>query len=162
VVTMLAVLEVMRVGLYGLPPRVTTHALPSTATTLSADFGGMVQLIGYDAQPQGDRLIVDWYWRGTGQVDQPYVVFNHLLNDRNEVVAQQDSRPQAGQPLMTCWQSGEIYHDQQVLELKPDLPVGQYALEMGLYNAVTAQRVPVTENGGALTDHLDIPLRDLK
>jgi hypothetical protein len=162
VVTMLAVLEVMRVGLYGLPPRVTTDALPSTATTLAADFGGMAQLIGYDAQPQGDRLIVDWYWRGTGQVDQPYVVFNHLLNDRNEIVAQQDDRPQHGQPLMTCWQSGEIYRDQQVLELKPDLPAGQYALEMGLYNAVTNQRVPVIETGGALTDHLEITLRELK
>jgi len=65
----------MRVGLYGLPPRVTLEALPSTATTLAANFDGMAQLIGYDAQTQGDHLIVDWYWRGSGQVDQPYVVF---------------------------------------------------------------------------------------
>ncbi len=162
VVTMLAILEVMRVGLYGLPPRVTLEALPSTATTLAANFDGMAQLIGYDAQTQGDHLIVDWYWRGSGQVDQPYVVFNHLLNDRHDIVAQQDDRPQHGQPLMTCWQPGEIYHDQQVLDVKPDLPAGAYSLEMGLYDARTGARVPVVTADGQVADHFTIAPVDLQ
>ena len=123
---------------------------------------GWPSSIGYEVQPSDRQLTIDWYWQRDQQIDQPYVVFNHLLNDRNEIVAQQDDRPQHGEPLMTCWQFGEIYQDQQVLDLKPDLPAGQYALEMGLYNAVTNQRVPVTENGGAPTDHLEIPLRELK
>ena len=156
VVTMLAVLNVVQVGLYGLPPRTKVEALPPTAHAKQANFGGMAQLIGYETQIQNDRLIVDWYWRRNGQIDQPYVVFNHVLNEQRQMIGQQDDRPQAGQPLMTCWQPSEIYADQHVIMLASDPPPGPYTLEMGLYNAVTSQRVPVTTLDGSQTDHVEI------
>ena len=90
------------------------------------------------------------------------MVFNHLLNDRHDIVAQQDDRPQHGQPLMTCWQPGEIYHDQQVLDVKPDLPAGAYSLEMGLYDARTGARVPVVTADGQVADHFTIAPVDLQ
>ena len=156
VVTMLAILEVMRVGLYGLPPRVTMDALPSTATAAAADFGGMARLIGHDLQRTDQQVTIDWYWQRENQIDQPYVVFNHLLDAQGQIVAQQDSRPQAGQPLMTCWQPHEIYSDPQVLQLPADLPAGVYRLQMGLYNAVTGQRVPLLESAQGANDQIEI------
>ncbi|HEY4720479.1 MAG TPA: hypothetical protein VII92_01430 [Anaerolineae bacterium] len=159
---MVAVLNVMDVGLYGLPPRDTSAALPSTATAIQEDFSGMAQLIGYDVQRQSDQLIVDWYWRGSGQADHPYVVFNHLLNDQGQLTAQQDDRPQRGQPLMTCWQPGEIYRDQHVIPLGPDVMPGKYTLEMGLYNAQTGVRVPVSNADGSSGDHVAIRPLDVR
>lgn len=156
VVSMLAVLEVMAVGLYGLPPRATTDALPSSAKTTSADFGGMARLMGYEVQQADRQMAIEWYWQRENQIDHPYVVFNHLVDTQGQIAAQQDSRPQAGQPLMTCWQPNEIYSDQHVIELPAGLPAGAYRLQMGLYNAVTGQRVPVSEPGQAAIDQIEI------
>ncbi|MFN8597701.1 MAG: hypothetical protein U0559_16150 [Anaerolineae bacterium] len=153
---MLAVLNVVQVGLYGLPARETLAALPNTATPIQADFGGMAKLIGYEVQPQADQLIVNWYWQGRGSIDYPYTVFNHLIDQGPMPVAQQDDRPQNSQPLMTCWQPGEIYRDQHIIALTPDTPLGPYRLEMGLYNAQTGARVLVTDVAGARTDHVEV------
>ena len=156
VVSMLAVLEVMSVGLYGLPPRATTDAVPARSKTTSADFGGMARLLGYEVQQADRQMTVEWYWQREAQIDHPYVVFNHVVDSQGQIVAQQDSRPQAGQPLMTCWQSDEIYADRHVLELPADLPAGAVRLQMGLYNAVTGQRAPVSGSGQAAVDQIEI------
>jgi hypothetical protein len=154
VVVMLAVLEVIIVGLSGLPPRVTVSTLPSTALPISADLGGMARLIGYDLERHDRQLTVDWYWQRENPIDHPYVVFNHLVDAQGQIVAQQDDRPQTGQPLMTCWQPNEIYQDRHVIELPADLPGGVYRLRMGLYNAGTGWRVPVA--GSAHADQIEI------
>ncbi len=156
VVSMLAVLEVVHVGLYGLPPRATMDAMPATVQTASADFGGMAQLIGYDVQQTDRQLTIDWYWQRSNQIDHPYVVFNHLVDAQGKIVAQQDDRPQAGQPLMTCWQPNELYADRHVIELPANLPPGAYRLQMGLYNAATSRRVPVIGSAEIATDQIEI------
>jgi 4-amino-4-deoxy-L-arabinose transferase-like glycosyltransferase len=158
VATMAAVLEVMMVGLAGLPPRATIAALPAAATEQEVDFGGMAQLIGYEAHREGQLLTIDWYWQRANQVDHPYVVFNHVLAAQGQIAAQQDSPPQAGQPLMTCWQPNEVYQDRHVIDLKPDLPPGPLVLEMGLYSPQTNQRVPVLQADGTQSDHVVIEL----
>ncbi|HZY42869.1 MAG TPA: hypothetical protein VFF59_12820 [Anaerolineae bacterium] len=161
-VAMVAVLNVMQVGLYGLPPRSTVAAVPPTAMQTQADFKGMAQLAGYTIEQAADRLIVEWYWRGTGPVDRPYTVFNHVLNDQRQLVGQRDERPQGGQPLMTCWQPGEIYRDQHIIDLPPGLPAGAYTLEVGLYDAQTGDRVPLTAADGSQTDRVELGPIDLK
>ncbi len=161
-VTMLAVLHVIEVRLPGLPAPTLSEAAPITATATQADFGGMVQLIGYEIQHQGDHLIVDWYWRGDGQVDYPYWVFNHVMNDQWQTVGQEDNRPQDGRPLMTCWRPGDIYRDRHVVAIASDVQPGQYTLEMGLYNDRTGARVAVVGVDGAPADHLEIGPIELK
>ncbi len=162
VVSMLAILQVMLTGLYGLPPRETVAAVPSHASPTQADFGGMVQLIGYDAQRDSENLNVDWYWRNTAAIDRPYVVFNHLVSADWLTYAQLDEMPQRGRPLMTCWQIEEIYRDTHTLTLPPDLPPGQYFLEMGLVDPQTGARVPVTNADGVASDHVEMPVDALR
>jgi len=156
VVVMLAVLRVMEVGLYGLPPRETITALPGSATATQADFGGMAQLVGYETQQDQDQLILTLYWRDLRQVDQPYVVFNHVIDANGQIVAQTDGRPQAGSPLMTCWQPGEVYLDRHVIPLGSQVASGQYRLSIGLYDAQTGARVPaINAADGAQVDHVE-------
>jgi hypothetical protein len=47
----------------------------------------------------------------------------------------------------TLWQPGEFVHDVYTLSLPPDLPAGDYVLEVGLYLADTGARLPVVGNG---------------
>ncbi len=156
VVVMLGVLRVMEVGLYGLPPRETVAALPGSATTAQADFSGMARLIGYETQPDQDQLILTLYWRDLRQIDRPYVVFNHVVDASGQIVAQADGRPQAGSPLMTCWQPGEVYLDRHVIPLGSQVPPGQYRLSIGLYDARTGARVPVINAAdGIQIDHVE-------
>jgi hypothetical protein len=162
IVSMAAILEVVQVGLYGLPPRASLADMPPTAQVMSANFGGMAQLIGYDAQQTDRHLTIEWYWQRGDQIDHPYVVFNHLVDAQGQIVAQQDSRPQAGQPLMTCWQPNEVYSDRHLIDLPADLPAGAYRLQMGLYNAVTGERVPVNGSGQAAIDQVEIGLVELR
>jgi hypothetical protein len=113
-------------------------------------------LIGYKVQQSDRQLTIDWHWQRENPVDHPYVVFNHLIDAQGQIVAQKDGRPQAGQPLMTCWQPNEIYADRHVIDLPAQLPAGGYRLQMGLYNAVTGQRVPVSVSAHASLDQVEL------
>jgi hypothetical protein len=57
---------------------------------------------------------------------------------------------------MTCWQPNETYLDRHVVELPTDLPAGTYWLQMGLYNAVSGQRVRVNGTPSAPFDQIEI------
>jgi hypothetical protein len=92
-------------------------------------------------------LSVDLYWKTIGPIDQPYVVFNHVLNQRGEIIAQVDGRPQGGSLLMTCWQPNETYADHHLIPLTSPISAGMYTLETGLYNAVTGSRVSESSHG---------------
>lgn len=156
---MSARLQVIQVGLYGQPPASTLSSTPADMLPVQADFDGMAELIGYQIEPAAvNQLTLDLYWKAIGQVDRPYVVFNHVLNDQGQIIAQQDSRPQNGQPLMTCWQPNELFADQHVIPIDLQTLSGNLNLELGLYDAVTGQRVPV-ESSGIMADHvvLDVP-----
>ena len=144
---MIAVLRVISVGLYGLPPRSSVPAVPETASRAQAEFGDMAQLIGYETQVSDRRLTLDPYWQASGQVDHPYIVFAHLLDARGQIVSQRDSRPQDGQPLMTCWQPGEIYRDRRILDLPEGMAAGTYALRVGLYHSATGSRLEAVTGG---------------
>ena len=149
--------QVVQVGLYGQPPRPVSPALPGGVSQTNADFGGMVQLVGYRTdQSNADRLVLDLYWQATAQVNHPYIVFVHLVNAQQRIVAQHDGRPQNGQPLMTCWQPGEIYHDQHVIQLEPNIPAGTHTLQVGLYHSLSGARLTVRQPTGVEADHVTL------
>ena len=153
---MIAVLRVISVGLYGLPPRSSVPAVPENASRAQAEFGDMAQLIGYETQVSDRRLTLDLYWQASGQVDHPYIVFAHLLDARGQIVSQRDSRPQDGQPLMTCWQPGETYRDRRILDLPAGMAAGTYALRVGLYHSATGSRLEVVTSDGIESDHVSL------
>jgi hypothetical protein len=68
-------------------------------------------------------------------MDTSYTGFVHLLDANGQIVAQDDHVPLQNQYPTTRWVNGEVVEDRFVLRLPADLPPGEYALEIGLYDA---------------------------
>ncbi len=105
--------------------------------TLDADFSGQVTLLGVDCPhgctaAAGDAVELKLYWRADAPLDVGYTVFTHLLGPGDAVLVNADHAP----PKATqAWVPGEYITDTVTLNVPPDLPPGEYPLEIGLYNA---------------------------
>ena len=131
---------------------VATASLPVEANVASAEFGGL-QLQGYRVEKAADQLLVDLYWQPRTPADYPYSIFVHATDEQGNLIGQQDTWPQ---PFVTCWQPGQTYLDRHSVTLPPDRMNAALQLSVGLYNAETGQRVPVTING-QLSDQVTLP-----
>ncbi len=123
----------------------------------AVNFGNEIDLIGYDidearARP-GDTVDVTLYWRAREEMGQDYTVFTHLIDDGGEIWAQSDDQPVRGDYPTSFWDPGQVVRDQYELILPSDIPPGEYQLELGLYLAPTAERLPVLDDAGHMLDN---------
>ena len=111
---------------------------------------GPIRLIGYElaeesARP-GDSLPFHLYWQAAAATVTDYQVFNHLLDEEGNLVAQADGPP-LPDPLLRRGTSNwddpeEIIHSREyVLTLPEDLAPGEYTLVSGFYRRDTGQRL---------------------
>jgi len=117
---------------------------------VDARLGDWVVLAGFDAPDQvkpGQSMQVTLVWQALGETDQDYKVFVHLLGPDGRLVAQSDAMPASWTRPTSGWQVGEFVTDPHTLDLKPDLPPGEYRLVAGMYDATTGQRLPVAAGG---------------
>ena len=82
-----------------------------------------------------------------------YTVFVHLLGPFNPatggpVWAQHDGQPLGGQYPTHSWLTGRVVKDRHVLTLPPDMPPGEYQVEVGLYDLASGMRLPVIPPDG--------------
>ncbi len=170
VIVALQLLMVLSLGLAWRPVRAVIvvaerPTLPdlSPQNDLNVVFAGEpITLHGYSLQPDqvdaGDALQLTLFWRASRPTHRPYTVFNHLVNENGELVAQQDSWPVNGRWPPTCWRSEESVVDTYKITLPVNLPAGSYKLLTGMYDASSGTRVPLAAGGEAF--HLatiDIP-----
>lgn len=92
----------------------------------------------------GDRLAVTATLQAIRVPDAAYTLFAHLVDASGNIIAQDDAQPFDGAYPTTLWDANEVVTDSLTLQLPPDLPVGTYALEFGIYRAADIQRLPVT------------------
>src|SRR5581483_9369172 len=85
-----------RAGFLDLRGREHVFAPPAPAVRLNVAFGGAIRLLGYDARRQDGRLDLTLYWQAAGRPTQDLAIFVHLLGAGEAILAQRDSRPQAG------------------------------------------------------------------
>ncbi|MBN1400692.1 MAG: phospholipid carrier-dependent glycosyltransferase, partial [Anaerolineae bacterium] len=128
------------------------YELPSIPVPVGAIFGGQTTLLGL-AMPEvtqvaGEELVFVLYWRAEQRMDTRYTVFAHLLGPTGTIWGQQDNEPVAGSYPTTGWLPGEIVRDEYALPIDVDAPSGEYLLAVGLYDANTGQRLPVTDAEG--------------
>ena len=125
--------------------------------------GEQVQLLGYDldetqAAP-GGQIVVTLYWRAESLFDRNFQVFVHLYD--GELRAQDDGAPECAANPTTRWEPGQIIVDPHVLAISADVPVGDAALFVGMYDLLTQARLEVPgapDDAIYLTDiHLGIP-----
>jgi hypothetical protein len=117
-------------------------------TPISATFGSTTNLLGYTLQRNGPDVTLTTYWRAGDHVVTPLQMFVHVLGADGSIVAQQDRLdvPAYG------WRSGDVIAQVQHLAVPPQTAPLQ--LEVGLYNADSGERLPVTITGQAVSNRV--------
>ncbi len=132
---------------------------------IDAPFAGGIRLLGYDlsvrAATAGEALDLTLFWSSDGDLGQRYKVFTHVLGDvfnadsGNFIWGQVDSEPAAGTRPTTTWRGAEVIVDEYAIPIASGAVPGVYRLEVGLYDSLTGQRLPVLGPDGApAADHL--------
>jgi len=122
----------------------TTAALPTGApVALPVSFGGQLELIGYEwlqpALTPGGNLALLTYWRVQEPPPTPLKIFVHLTGVSSVPIAQHDGLGS----LPQTWSAGDLVVQKHVIPIPVDLPVGRYALWLGMYDPSTSIRLPV-------------------
>lgn len=127
---------------------------PSPAARQEANFANSIALVGFGLSAQeikpGEPLVVTLYWKATGKLEKPYTVFVQMLGSAPPPVAQKDSQPLGGGRPTQTWVEGEYLTDPYTLEIKPDVPLGEYKVLIGWYDASdpTFARLQVIDSAG--------------
>ena len=125
---------------------------PVVSHPLQVRFGESVVLIGYDLEAQrarpGDKLGLTLYWHTLSPVDKSYTVFVHLLDADEVIQGWGDGLPGGGTLPTTSWLAGEYLRDRHDIAIKPEAPSGEYLIEVGLYEAVSGERLPILDKEG--------------
>ncbi|MBN1963955.1 MAG: glycosyltransferase family 39 protein [Anaerolineae bacterium] len=96
------------------------------------------------------RLVLSIYWRARRATDADYTVLLHVT-DGDNLVATWDHTPGGGEYPTYLWTPGEYVVDVLNISLGQDVPPGEYRVEVGLYDAVTLERLPITAGAEADT-----------
>lgn len=91
---------------------------------------------------RGSDLVLFLYWQAIGKIDQDHTVFAHLVNDKGKQVLGDDSQPRGGnyQPILG---GGQLVVDAHLPFVPPEVPLGKYRLEVGLYCLPTMERLSI-------------------
>jgi hypothetical protein len=109
----------------------------------------------------GDTVDLTLYWQTRQSIEQRYKVFAHVLGEvfnparGNSLWGQQDNEPVGGTRATSSWRVGEVIVDEYSIALDPGVPSGRYAIEIGLYESATGERLSVLDGEGkVVADHL--------
>lgn len=109
---------------------------------------GPIRLVGYDLNASelaaGDDIVLRHYWRAHSPTASIHHVFNHLIDEDGEIVAQADYVPlwDDRRPTTSWHDPDEIMLGREfTLSLPPDLPPGRYQLVSGWFDPATWQRL---------------------
>jgi hypothetical protein len=126
--------------------RAGTMALPGNLPALAEPvaFAGLARLTHADVQ--GDVLRLGW--QVTGTTPESWTGFVHLYDGAGNFIASVgDGPPLNGAYPTWAWSAGEVLAETRTLSLPPDLPPGEYRVQVGFYRADTGERMPVSVAG---------------
>jgi hypothetical protein len=107
--------------------------------------------------PGKDRLNLNLYWQALRTPDHDYTVFAHVIDETGTIVAQQDQQPTAGETPTSTWPAGQIVADTVTISLPTNLESQTYRVIVGMYDALTGQRLPIaSEDGGQVGDAIPL------
>jgi hypothetical protein len=106
----------------------------------------------------GQPIHLTLTWRGLASPRDSYTVFVHLMDAGNRPVAGHDDTPLGGSfPTYLWfpkWLPGQMVDDPYRLVVPPDLPSGDYYLEVGMYGMTSHRRLPVVNLAGLAGDRV--------
>ena len=108
-------------------------------------------LLGYDldttwAKP-GGVVTLTLYWQAVEPINLPYKIFTHLesKSTSSQLWAQADDLPACGTVPTQRWPVNQLITDRHLLRLPPDLPQGDYNIQVGLYEPETGLRMDLLD-----------------
>jgi len=157
--------ESFDVRVYPLPVN-TTFSIADSWQSVSAEFGGQLQLSGVslgtrsigngqeEALPSGEEAWVVLQWRTLTQPAADYKVAAFLLDQRERVVGQVDKILLSNHMrLASEWEAGQVEMDYYLLPSLPATPPGDYDIQAVVYDPSTMERLMVRGyDGSALGD----------
>ncbi len=146
-------------------PSVVLYALPSPLPSVIESgtvFGEQIMLQGFAMVSSsgrltnlsaGDRVCLVLQWQALTDIGTDYTVFTHLIgpDSTSGLLAQHDGPPLHGMKPTSIWHRGDIIQDIHHLTIPSDAPSGLYQIDIGLYNALTGERL-LTPTEGRSTD----------
>ncbi len=116
-----------------------------------ASFGPGVDLAAAYVTSTEAGVPVELTWRVNEVPAEPLTAFVHLYAPDGTLLAQADLPPGGRRVPQALWQRGDLLHDAVMLEADttafPAQSVGEYAIRVGLYNALTGERLAAEANG---------------
>ncbi len=107
-------------------------------------FGDMIALHGYtlpERAAPGEEVRLSFTWQAVDEVPADYTLFLHVMDESDQLAVQLDAPPRNNAFVTSTWPPNYSVHDEITLTM-PDTP-GIYRVYMGLYHAVTRDRLPV-------------------
>ena len=149
---------------------VTGQAAPLDHSRLLANFRQRVGLVSATARIGGQRRTAVWSdpltarpgdtvhlrlrWQSLAPAEESYTVFVHLIDAANRPLVALDYTPLGGSApthlWIPKWLPGQRLTDPYRLVLPPDLPPGEYYIEVGLYEMVGQHRLHMADTAGNL------------
>jgi 4-amino-4-deoxy-L-arabinose transferase-like glycosyltransferase len=121
-------------------------AVPAAAYPLDVTMGELARLVGADVSRAGQQLTVTLFWQGQTMTTTNYTVFVQLLNADGSIAQQLDRWQIAFDAPTSTWVPGQIIADHYVFEVSAAAP----QVGVGLYNALTGERLPAFDAGQRL------------
>jgi hypothetical protein len=150
--------------------RFVTYRLPNHLTcrplTPPANFGQQIRL-AEQCQPSfpqqlaaGEVALIGLRWQALTKLTQRYKVSVQLLDNRNQVLAQQDSEPAGGSQPTDQWQPQATIVDNHGLSIPFGTPPGIYQLIAALYDSVNGQRLSIGDADHIALGQIEVRLND--
>ena len=119
---------------------------------LRANLDDKVAFLGYDQDKAtvrpGGTLHLTLYWQALAKMETSYTVFVHLLDAQNRTWGQRDNLPVGGTHPTTSWLPGEVVSDEYEIVVDATAPVGEYQIEVGMYDLGTMLRLAAFDEQG--------------
>jgi hypothetical protein len=89
-------------------------------------------------------------WRADKSLRTDYTVFVHLLDAQNDILAQGDALPRAGDYPTHAWSMGDIVIDVHQFSIDRARLANVAHIAVGMYNPADGKRLPVSTGGDAI------------
>lgn len=122
---------------------------------MNIPFGGMIALRGYAIKTGSllegfsGRFTLRLYWQALRSPDFDYSVFVHVVDAEGHLITQSDHAPGAAANYPpTHWRRGQVVVDEHTLIVPRGTASGSYAIQVGVYNWATGERLPLEAGQG--------------
>ncbi len=139
-------------------PLVQALPVPPVEQRTDLVWPGHFEMVGLDGSYEqiapAQTLTYTLYFRCLGPMSVGYTPFLHLIDEKGNVIAQDDHQPH---PPTEYWVFGETVTDTFSLSVPPDVAVPTSTrLYIGAYFWQTLERLPLRHNGQAVQDNAAI------